>query len=123
MFNTYNYPMGNRGGNSKVILHQVPPGKYTVYIYGHGPNPLYYGDYTLTVGARNYGRKQTSHKMDAIRNTKWVQGSQYVKFSNVEVGERQEVEVLIQPGGQVTDPSGRTFADAMICGLQLVPVK
>ena len=123
MFNTFNYPTGSRGGNSTVILHQVPPGKYTVYIYGHGPNPIYYGDYTLTVGTQNYGRKQTTHNADAVRNTKWVEGSQYVRFSNVKVGEGEEIEVLIQPGEQVTDPSGRTFADAMICGLQLVPVK
>ena len=106
-----------------MILRQVPPGKYAVYIYGHGTDPLYYGDYTLTVGTRNYGRKQTSHKLDAIRNTKWVEGSQYVKFSDVRVGDGEEVEVLIQPGGQVTDPLGRTFADAMICGLQLIPVE
>jgi len=123
MLNTYNYPVCNQGGDSTVILHQVPPGKYNVYIYGHGPVPLYYGDYTLTVGTHNYGRKQTSHKMDAIRNIKWVEGSQYVKFSNVKVGDGDGVEVLIRPGAQVTDPSGRTFADAMICGLQLVPVK
>jgi hypothetical protein len=58
-----------------------------------------------------------------MRNTQWVEGSQYVKFSNVKVGEGEEVEVLIRPGAQVTDPSGRTFADAMICGLQLIPVK
>ena len=122
MYNTYNYPTGNRGGDSTVILRQVPPGKYALYIYGHGPDPLYYGDYTLTVGTRNYGRKQTSHKEDAIQNTKWVEGSQYVKFPNVKVGEGEEVAVLIRPGAQVTEPSGRTFADAMICGLQLVPV-
>jgi beta-lactamase regulating signal transducer with metallopeptidase domain len=123
MLDTYNYPTGNRGGNSTLILRYVPAGKYTVYIYGHGSDPLYYGDYTLSVGTRNYGRKQTSHKMDAVRNTKWVEGSQYVKFSNVKVAQGEEVEVLVQPGGQVTDPSGRTFADAMICGLQLIPVK
>jgi hypothetical protein len=123
MYDTYNYPTGNRGGNSTVILRHVPPGKYALYIYGHGPTPLYYGDYTLTVGTRNYGRKQTSHKIDAIRNTKWVEGSQYVKFPSVKVAEGDEVEILIQPGGQVSDASGRTFADAMICGLQLVPVK
>jgi beta-lactamase regulating signal transducer with metallopeptidase domain len=123
MYNTYNYPTSNRGGNSTVILHHVPPGKYALYIYGHGPDPLYYGDYTLTVGTRNYGRKQTSHKRDAMRNTEWVEGSQYVKFSNVKVGEGEEVELLIRPGEQVTDSTGRTFADAMICGLQLVPVK
>jgi hypothetical protein len=122
MFDTFNYPTGNRGGNSTVILHYVPAGKYHVYIYGHNPNPIYYGDYTLTVGTREYGRKQTSHKLDAVQNTKWVEGSQYVKFSNVKVGEGEEFEVLIQPGGQVTDASGRTLADAMICGLQLIPV-
>ena len=122
MLDTYNYPTGNRGGNSTVILHHVPPGNYTVYIYGHGPNPVYYGDYTLTVGTHDYGRKQTSSKMDAIRNTKWVENSQYVKFSKVKVGAGEEIEVLIQPGAQVTDPSGRTFADAMICGMQLIPV-
>jgi beta-lactamase regulating signal transducer with metallopeptidase domain len=123
MLDTYNYPTGNQGGNSKLILRYVPAGKYTVYLYGHGINPLYYGDYTLTVGTRNYGRKQTSHKEDAIRNTKWVEGSQYVKFANVKVGEGDELEVLIQPGEQVTDPLGRTLADAMINGLQLVPVR
>jgi hypothetical protein len=46
-----------------------------------------------------------------------------VKFSGVKVSEGEEIEILIQPGGTVTDPHGRTFADAMICGLQLVPVK
>jgi len=123
MLDTYNYPTGNRGGNSTVILHQMPPGKYNVYIYGFGPNPDYYGDYTLTVGTRDYGRKLTQQKGGTIRSTKWVEGSQYVKFSNVKVGLGEDVEVLIQPGKQVTDPSGRSFADAMICGLQLMPVK
>jgi hypothetical protein len=30
MLNTFNYPVNNRGGNSRVILEQVPPGKYDV---------------------------------------------------------------------------------------------
>ncbi len=123
MLDHFNYPTGNRGGNSTVILHQVPPGKYTVYIYGHGTTALYYGDYTLTVGSKNYGRKQTSHKLDAVRNTQWVQGSQYVKFSNVKVPLGEDVEILIQPGGLSTDALGRTFTDAMIAGLQLIPAK
>jgi hypothetical protein len=121
MLDNFNYPMNNQGGNSMVILHHVPPGKYQVYIYGHGSkNGLCYGDYTLSVGGHVYGRKTTSHGDDAQRNTKWVEGSQYVKFTGVKVGPEQAMEILIQPGGQVTDSSGRTFADAMICGLQLV---
>jgi beta-lactamase regulating signal transducer with metallopeptidase domain len=122
MLDTFNYPVNNQGGNSQVILHQVPPGKYDVYIYGHGAKSAgYYGDYTLSVGSHKYGRKTTTHGMDAERNTKWVEGSQYVKFSGVKVGPDEKVEILIQPGAQVSDESGRTFADAMICGLQLIP--
>jgi hypothetical protein len=41
----------------------------------------------------------------------------------VKVGAEEDMEVFIQPGGQVTDGSGRTFSDAMICGLQLIPMK
>lgn len=123
MLDTFNYPVNNQGGNSTVVLHHVPAGKYQVYIYGHGTSDLYYGDYTLSVGGHGYGRKTTTHKNDAVRNTKWVEGSQYVKFSNVKVGPGDDVEILIQPGGQVSDPLGRTFADAMISGLQLIPVK
>ena len=123
MLDTYNYPTGNRGGNSQVVLHRVPPGKYSLYLYGHGPDAPYYGDYTVTVGSRNYGRKQTTHGEDAGRSTKWVEGSQYVRFSGVKVGVGESIRILIQPGGQVSDPSGRTFSDAMICGLQLIPAK
>lgn len=123
MLDSFNYPMNNQGGNSQVILNEVPPGEYDVYIYGHGTDPLYYGDYTLTVGDHNYGTKATSDKSDAIENTAWVEGSQYVKFARVRVAAGDKVEILIQPGGQVTDHLGRTFADAIICGLQLIPVK
>ena len=123
VLDTYTYPTGNKGGNSTVILRQVPAGKYNVYIYGHGPNAPYYGDYTLSVGEHQYGRKQTSPKKDAGEYTKWVEGIQYVRFSNVRVGADEEMRILIRPGGQVTDPSGRTFSDAMIAGMQLIPVK
>jgi hypothetical protein len=92
-----------------------------VFIYGHSTNPLYYGHYTLSVGGESYGRKLTSNKSDAIRNTTWVEGSQYVKFSAVQVGPGQDIEILIRPGEQVVGPDGRHFADAMICGLQLIP--
>ena len=121
MLDGFNYPANNQGGNSRVILHRVPAGEYQVYLYGHGTAPLYYGDYTLTVGGHNYGRKTTSQQGDAVRNTEWVEGSQYVKFADVTVRKGEPLDILIRPGGQVSDASGRTFADAMICGLQLIP--
>ncbi|HXP61938.1 MAG TPA: M56 family metallopeptidase, partial [Dongiaceae bacterium] len=77
MLDTFNYPAGNKGGDAKVVLEGVPPGKYQVFIYGHGADPLYYGDYTLTIGNRNYGRKSTFQASNAGQNTKWAEGSQY----------------------------------------------
>ena len=125
MLDTFTYPAMNKGGDSTVILYNVPAGRYNLYLYGHGSdprNPQYNGDYTVTVNGHSYGRKQTSHGLDALRNKKWVEGSQYVKFSGLKVSEGDKLEILIQPGGQVSY-SGRTFADAMICGLQLVPAR
>jgi hypothetical protein len=123
MLDTFNYPANNQGGNSQVILHRVPPGRYDLYLYGHDTHPLYYGDYELTVNSRNYGRKTTSHQGDAAENPEWVENSQYVKFAGIRIATGESVAILIRPGGQVSDASGRTFADAMICGLQLVPVR
>ena len=123
MLNLFNYPTSNHGGNARVILHQVPAGKYQLYIYGHGLDAGYYGDYTVTVGGREYGRKKTTDKYDGGHYTEWVEGIQYVRFSNVKVGQGEKVDILIRPGAQVTNGSGRTLTDAMICGLQLIPVK
>ena len=117
----YNYPANNKGGNSQVILKNIPKGNYELYLYGHGTDTLYYGDYTVTVGDHSYGRKATSSGMDAMENTKWVDGSQYVKFRNIKVLSGEEIDILIQPGAEVSDNGSRTFADAMIAGLQLVP--
>ncbi len=138
MLDTYNYPAGNQGGNSHVILNEVPAGKYDLYIYGHTRGPVGYGDYTLTVGTHRYGRKTTSNKSDAIEDKTWVEGSQYVKFAGVKVAAGDKVEILIQPGGQLgldaaasdiaptpagQQPVARTWSETTICGLQLVPVK
>jgi hypothetical protein len=116
MMDTFNYPKNNQGGNSQVILSSVPPGSYDVYIYGHGTDPKYFGDYTLSVGSRSYGRKRTSTHGDAVQNVKWVEGSQYVKFPAVQVKADEDILVLIQPGTA-------SVRDAMINGLQLIPVK
>jgi len=123
MFDSYNYPAGNHGGDSKVILHHVPPGKYHLYLYGHGTSPAYYGNYEVTVGNVNYGRLRTSSGPDALQNTNWVEGSQYVCFRGLTVSPGADVEILIRPGAPTTTTTGRTIADAIICGLQLIPVE
>ena len=128
MLDSFNYPGNNQGGNSQVILSNVPAGTYSLYIYGHGASPSYYGDYEVFVRAQkanssvggDYGRKRTSQGADAAENTQWVEDSQYVRFPEVEVPEGGRIEILIRPGG-VQNEGGRTYADAIICGLQLVP--
>jgi hypothetical protein len=118
MLDSFNYPANNRGGNSRVILSHVPPGTYSLYLYGHGVNPLYYGDYTVSVAGRDYGRKKTSTGSDAAENTSWVEGSQYVRFTAVNVAAGENIKILIRPGGWING-----ISDAMICGLQLVLLK
>jgi hypothetical protein len=121
MLDTFNYPVNNRGGNSQVILHQVPPGKYDLYLYGHKPEPLYYGDYTLTVGGRSYGRKTTFHEDDSGQNTEWVEGSQYVKFAGIKVAPGDKIDILIRPGGETT--VGRLSAQGVLEMNIQVPVQ
>ena len=123
MLDGFNYPVNNRGGNSQVILSHVPPGTYSLYIYGHGTVPLYYGDYTITVAGHDYGRKKTTSSDDAVNATTWVEGCQYVKFPSVKCAAGENIEILIRPGGPTDAGGGRMVSDAMICGLQLVLIK
>lgn len=101
MLDTYNYPVNNRGGNSRVILEKVPPGKYDLYIYGNGADAVNYGDYTVTVGEHCYGRK-TTRNPDAVQKTEWAEGYQYVRFVGVKVEPGDDIEILIRPGGELT---------------------
>jgi hypothetical protein len=121
MLDSFNYPANNRGGNSQVILSHVPPGVYSLYLYGHGLQPLYYGDYAVSVADHDYGRKKTSSGADGAENTSWVEDSQYVRFPAVNMAAGENIEILIRPGGRITVSGGRIVSDAMICGLQLVP--
>jgi len=102
MYDTFNYPFNNQGGNSRVFLYHVPAGTYDLYLYGHSALQTYYGDYEVTVGGRDYGRKKTSADGDAIENIEWVEGSQYVRFPSVKVADGDRVEILIRPGAQQT---------------------
>jgi hypothetical protein len=120
MMDDFNYPKNNQGGNAKVVLGRVPAGSYDLYIYGHGVDPTYFGDYTLTIGSRNFGRKATSNQFNGAEQKEWVEGGQYVKYSDIDVRSGEDMEILIRPGGEMSD-GVRAFADAIIFGLQLVP--
>ena len=58
MLDRFNYPVNNRGGDANVILYRVPPGTYTLYLYGHTLNAPQNDDYEVSVAGRDYGRKK-----------------------------------------------------------------
>ncbi len=120
MLDSFNYPVNNRGGDAKVILSHVPPGTYSLYLYGHTDLALQNGDYEVSVAGRDYGHKKTSSGSDAVTNTTWVEASQYVRFPAVRVAAGEKLELLIRPGNRAIVSGGRSVADALICGLQLV---
>jgi hypothetical protein len=123
MLDTYNYPQNNQGGNSEVILFQVSPGSYQLYIYGHGGQAAQFGDYEVTVGSSNYGRKRTSASERAIHARSWSENTQYVRYPKLSVKEGDEIRILIRPGGAAFDMRHVPLNDAIINGLQLVPVR
>lgn len=122
MLDDFNYPQNNQGGDSLVVLSNVPDGLYDLYLYGKGTDPVYVGDYELKVGGRGRGRKAVSKDFDAVAETEWVENGQYVKYTGFAVEPGETVEILIRPGGLVSD-GGRVFADSVINGLQLVRIK
>lgn len=120
MIENFDYPVNNQGGDSHVTLSHVPNGLFTLYVYGTSANPDYYGDYSVSSGGVEYGRKKTQSGPEAAAATKWTEGLHYVTFRSVDVKDGV-IEILIRPGGLVSDSPGRYFRDAYICGLQLAP--
>lgn len=122
MLDNFNYPQNNQGGDSLVVLSNLQDGLYDLYLYGKGTNPVYVGDYEVKVNGRSKGRKAVSKEFNAVTATSWVENGQYVKFAGFAVEPGENIEVLIRPGGVVSD-GGHTFADSVISGLQLVRIK
>jgi len=118
MLDNFNYPANNKGGNSHVVLHNVPAGKYDLFIYGHGTQADYFGDYSVKSGETTYGRRTTYAEDNSGQDAKWIENRQYVKFSDIKVGDGEPIEILIRPGNPV-EANGRTISDAIIAGLQL----
>lgn len=114
MLDGFNYPASNKGGDAYVILYNVPAGVYDLYLYNKTANAGQYGDYTVAVGGREYGRKLTSSVPGSERSAQWEENNQYVKFAIEVRTAGEQVQVRIQPHVGV-------LRDAQIGGLQLSP--
>jgi len=109
--------VNNRGGNSQVIFTRSLRQIQRLYLR-HGIYSEYYGDYTLTVELTTTAGSNLP-TLDAVRNTKWVEGSQYVKFSDVKValGKGRDSH---STGEQLHFLTAH-FCRCYDCGLQLIP--
>ena len=110
----FNYPTGNKGGNSYVTLSSVPAGMYDLYIYNKTQNAGQDGDYTLSVGGRFYGRRMETTDANSPYATTWQENNQFVKFPAIQVNKGDNVSIMIQP-------SSGGLRDAQIAALQLAP--
>lgn len=109
MFSGYLYPFN--GGDINVTLSDLAAGTYTIYVYAHGGPPDEQNSrINLISGDTNYGTAATATN-SLWRSTNWVEGGQFVRFSNVTVSEGRPVLIT-------ASPDGTTFA--FINGVQLV---
>ena len=114
MLNDFSYPMNNKGGNAYIQISNVPVDSYDLYLYNKTMTDSQNGDYTVSVGGRNYGRKLTTTDVGSHNATSWQENNQFVKFANVVVNTGESINIEIQPGVGA-------YHDAQISGLQLAP--
>ena len=75
------------GSANKIIaaFSKLPPGVYDVIVYSHG-NAVNFGGNIDIDAAESYPAQATSTSDATYGSTAWVEGKQYVKFADIEVG-------------------------------------
>lgn len=107
MLHSYLYP--HNGGEILITLSDVSPGTYDLLFYSHGYLDGETADVEVRLGEQSFGRKTTAVTAD-WRNLPWQEGVQYLRFSDLPIGELP-VQIIARPG---------TTGLAIINGFQLV---
>jgi hypothetical protein len=92
MLHSYIYSLSlDSSVQTSVSVMNLPAGTYNFYLYG--------GDsqFDLNVGGTDYGTK-VSYDYPIIDPPPWVEGHQYVRFSNVTIGASQTALISLGPG-------------------------
>jgi hypothetical protein len=85
------------GKDVALILTSLPSGQYDFYLYGHAGGAAGNTVFELLSGGRSFGNKSTATNGTwGLPN--WVEGAQYVLYSNVRVTNDSPVVVLAHPG-------------------------
>ena len=100
----YIYSLSGGTLQTIVTVTDLPAGNYNFYLYGADSH------FNLKVGATDYGTK-ISYDNPLIDPPPWLEGQQYVRFSDVPVGTSQSV--VITPG------TGVDYYQGIIGGLQV----
>ena len=108
----YGIYLFNFGGIIDITITNLISDTYDIYIYGHGNENSQNGVYQVSVNFLGYGSEST---MDGPgwRSPVWVEGVQYVEFTNVSVLTGQMLTIVAITGDENY---------AVLSGLQLVPV-
>jgi Fn3 associated len=110
MFGVYLYNLN--GGDITVTLTNLLAGTYEVYAYGHGEQNAFNSAFDVTSGSDDYGVLKTATNADWTSPI-WVEGGQYVKFTNVVALTGQPLVLTARHDGTTTP---------IINGLQLLKV-
>jgi len=97
-------------GTITVNITNLPTANYDLYLYGHGGDSDQNSDFTVVSAGSNYGTNSTTTALDWWFPD-WIQGRQYVVFSNVAATNGQPVTITVPLG-----PSGY----AVINGMQII---
>jgi hypothetical protein len=109
MFESYLYPL-SRIGNIRAEISRLPAGRYDLLVYAHGQIPSENGIIEVSTESVSYGSQSTATSQGWDPGF-WVEGGQFVRFTNVIVGEGETLEINSLPGQSQL---------AVINGLQLI---
>lgn len=94
----YNYIYSLSSSQTVLAITNLSAGKYNFYLYGANSS------FNLKVGNADYGTK-VAYDSPTIDPPPWVEGNQYVLFSNVQIGDSQTA-ALISLGPSKYTPEG-----------------
>jgi len=94
-----------------MTVTNLPPATYDLYLYGHGSLNDQNSIFEVGVPSVSYGSEATTNGPGWIYSA-WLEGVQYVEFTNVSVDTGQTLTITAEPGA-----SGYAF----VSGLQIVP--
>ena len=109
MFGAYVYP--SNAVDISVSITNLPPGVYRVLIYAHGGPPDEQNSKVyLQSGTVDFGWRRTT-TTSAWRSTEWVEGNQFVAFTNVTIAPNAGLSIQCKPDGA---------SQSFLNGIQLV---